>query len=122
MDFVKKLSGGNNGDSKASHESHNHTHDSAAAAPSGNNGGFLDRMSNKLNTATGGGRESEKNEDLLDKSVDFIQEKFLGKGKQDNESAIEQAKDEKISDAIRKGYQSVVGKEIPIKDKPTRFG
>ena len=30
--------------------------------------------------------------------VDFVQERFLGQGPQDNESAIEQAKDEQISD------------------------
>jgi len=30
--------------------------------------------------------------------IDFVQEKFLGAGPQDNESAIEQAKDEHISD------------------------
>jgi len=33
--------------------------------------------------------------------VDFVQEKFLGQGPQDNESAVEQAKDEQISDFIR---------------------
>ena len=33
--------------------------------------------------------------------VDFAQEKFLGAGPQDNESAVEQAKDEQISDFIR---------------------
>ncbi|RKF83268.1 hypothetical protein GcM1_161011 [Golovinomyces cichoracearum] len=120
MDFFRKLAVDNNGDSKASHDTH--THDRTAAEQGGNNAGFMDRMSNKFNSAAGGGRQSEKDEDLLDKGVDFVQEKFLGKGKQDNESAIEQAKDEKISDAIRKGYKSVSGKEIPIKDKPTRFG
>jgi len=31
------------------------------------------------------------------RGVDFVQEKFLGAGDQSNESAIEQAKDEKIS-------------------------
>ena len=30
--------------------------------------------------------------------IDFVQEKFMGAGAQDNESAIEQAKDEQISD------------------------
>jgi hypothetical protein len=30
--------------------------------------------------------------------IDFVQEKFLGAGPQDNESAFEQAKDEQISD------------------------
>ena len=33
--------------------------------------------------------------------VDFVQERFMGQGKQDNESAVEQAKDEQISDFIR---------------------
>lgn len=30
--------------------------------------------------------------------IDFVQEKFMGQGAQDNESAVEQAKDEQISD------------------------
>jgi hypothetical protein len=46
-----------------------------------------------------------------------VQEKFLGQGPQDNESAIEQAKDEQISDYIRSGYKSATGSDIPIKDK-----
>lgn len=54
--------------------------------------------------------------------VDFVQERFLGQGPQDNESAVEQAKDEKISDFIRGQYKSSTGKDIPIKDKETRFG
>ncbi|OCL06252.1 hypothetical protein AOQ84DRAFT_365967 [Glonium stellatum] len=85
-------------------------------------GGFLGGLGDKLNGAAGGGRESEKNEDYLDKAIDLVQEKFLGQGPQDNESAIEQAKDEQISDFIRGQYKSVTGKDIPIKDKETRFG
>ena len=46
----------------------------------------------------------------------------MGGGKQDNESAVEQAKDEQISDYIRKQYKSTVGSDMPIKDKETRFG
>ena len=34
-------------------------------------GGFLGGIGDKLNTAAGGGRESEKNEDLLDKGKQF---------------------------------------------------
>jgi hypothetical protein len=34
-----------------------------------------------------------------------VQEKFLGAGPQDNESAVEQAKDEQISDFIRGKYK-----------------
>lgn len=51
-----------------------------------------------------------------------MQEKFLGQGKQDNESAIEQAKDEQISDFIRKQYKGVTGSDVPISDKKTTFG
>lgn len=54
--------------------------------------------------------------------VDFVQEKFLGQGPQDNESAVEQAKDEQISDFIRKQYKSTTGSDIPVKDKETRLG
>ena len=55
--------------------------------------------------------------DSLDKGVDFVQERFLGQGPQTNESAFEQAKDEQISDAIRRGYKSTTGKEFPVSDK-----
>jgi hypothetical protein len=50
------------------------------------------------------------------------QQYALGQGPQDNESAIEQAKDEQISDFIRGQYKSNTGKDFPIKDKETRFG
>jgi len=88
-------------------------------------GGFLGGLGNKFNEAAGGGQASEKNEDYLDKGmplppsikqwiscktrghhtdkrvylgIDFVQEKFMGQGAQNNESAVEQAKDEQISD------------------------
>lgn len=51
-----------------------------------------------------------------------MQEKFLGQGPQDNESAVEQAKDEQISDFIRAQYKSKTGSDLPIKDKETRLG
>ena len=41
----------------------------------------------------------------------------MGAGPQDNESAIEQAKDEQISDYIRSQYKSTTGSEFPVKDK-----
>lgn len=46
-----------------------------------------------------------------------MQEHMLGQGQQSNESALEQAKDEQISDAIRRGFKSATGRDIPIKDK-----
>jgi len=58
----------------------------------------------------------------LDTGVDLVQEKFLGQGPQDNESAVEQAKDEQISDYIRGQYKGQTGGDFPIKDKETRFG
>jgi len=36
---------------------------------------------------------------------------------QSDESAIEQLKDEQISDAIRMAFKSVSGRELPAKDK-----
>ncbi|PPQ92820.1 hypothetical protein CVT25_004078 [Psilocybe cyanescens] len=80
----------------------------------GNGGGGL---SDRVNGALGGGQAGEKNEDMLDKGVDFVQERFMGAGPQNNESAAEQAKDEQISDAIRRGYKSTTGSDFPIKDK-----
>ncbi|KAH0291476.1 hypothetical protein M436DRAFT_61439 [Aureobasidium namibiae CBS 147.97] len=116
MDFVKKFAGGNSNEQTAQQGS-------AQQAPTqqGESGGFLGGIGNKLNSAAGGGPESEKNEDYLDKGVDFVQEKFLGQGPQNNESAIEQAKDEQISDFIRKQWKSTSGSDFPIKDKETKF-
>ncbi|KAH9476942.1 hypothetical protein JR316_0010858 [Psilocybe cubensis] len=79
----------------------------------GSGGGLMDKASGAL----GGGQAGEKNEDLLDKGVDLVQERVLGAGPQDNESPIEQAKDEQISDAIRRGYKGATGSDFPIKDK-----
>ncbi|KAL1644158.1 hypothetical protein SLS58_004438 [Diplodia intermedia] len=103
MDFVKNLTGGGSEEKKKTTEQ----------SSSSGGGGFMDKM----NSMAGGGKESEKNEDMLDKGVDFVQEKFLGAGPQDNESAIEQAKDEQISDFIRGKYKSTTGSDLPIKDK-----
>jgi len=83
----------------------------------GGGGGIMDQMYNKVNSAAGGGKSSEKNEDYLDKGIDYVQEKFMGQGKQDNESAVEQAKDEQISDFIRGQYKSNTGSEFPVEDK-----
>jgi hypothetical protein len=50
-------------------------------------------------------------------AVDLIQEHLFKQGPQHNESALEQAKDEQISDAIRSGYKSLTGKDFFVKDK-----
>ncbi|KAH6612584.1 hypothetical protein C7974DRAFT_405882 [Boeremia exigua] len=118
MDFVNKLTGSGNSQGQSSNEQTQSTGSSGQQQ----SGGFLGGIGDKLNSAAGGGRESEKNEDYLDKGVDLVQEKFLGQGPQDNESAVEQAKDEQISDFIRGQYKGATGSDIPIKDKETRLG
>ncbi|WQF83333.1 hypothetical protein CDEST_08347 [Colletotrichum destructivum] len=110
MDFVKNLTGDNNNNNAAS--------SSAGQTEKKESGGFMD----KINGMAGGGPESEKQEDGVDKAVDFVQEKFLGQGAQNNESAAEQAKDEQISDFIRRQVSSTTGKEIPIEDKDKKYG
>ena len=50
-------------------------------------------------------------------AIDFVQEQILKQGDQSNESAVEQFKDEQISDAIRSAYRSVTGHDVPVKDK-----
>lgn len=104
MDFVNKLTGNKEEGQKPAE---------SQEQKSGGGGGLMD----KLNGMAGGGPESEKNEDALDKGVDFVQEHVLGQGPQDNESAVEQAKDEQISDFIRGQYKNTTGSELPIKDK-----
>ncbi|KAJ7289188.1 hypothetical protein C8J57DRAFT_1627728 [Mycena rebaudengoi] len=126
MDFVKKFTEGHH-DQKTEHGAHQETGHKTEGG-----GGFMD----KINGAMGGGKQGEQKEDLLDKAVDFVQER-MGGGDQSNESAIEQAKDEHISDAIRHGFKrrvpvlpsdaishthpilsfSVTGKDFPVKDK-----
>jgi hypothetical protein len=65
MDFVNKFTGGAN----------NNNNEQAAAQQSSSSGeqkqggGFLGGIGDKLNSAAGGGRESEKNEDYLDKGM-----------------------------------------------------
>ncbi|TFK65343.1 hypothetical protein BDN72DRAFT_773479, partial [Pluteus cervinus] len=71
----------------------------------------------KINNALGGGAAGEAKEDGLDKAIDFVQEHILRQGPQRNESAFEQAKDEKIAQTIRHEYKKVTGLEFPIKQK-----
>jgi len=97
-------------------------------------GGLMD----KLHGMAGGGQQSEHKEDALDKGafppfppishrleptlnpltgVDWVQENVFKQGPQNNENALEQAKDEKISDTIRSQYQKSTGKNFPVADK-----
>ncbi|KAF9540735.1 hypothetical protein CPC08DRAFT_717260 [Agrocybe pediades] len=104
MDFLKnKLSGSSN----------SQTNQGSATSSQGSGGGFM----NNINNSMGGGQAGEKNEDYLDKGVDMFQEHVLHQGPQNNESAMEQAKDEQISDGIRRAYKSSTGRDFPVADK-----
>ncbi|KAH8785947.1 hypothetical protein F5883DRAFT_401610 [Diaporthe sp. PMI_573] len=105
MDFVKNLAGGNKDGEQQQQQQQQGEQKSE--------GGFM----SKLNNMAGGGAAGEKKEDGLDKGVDWVQENVLGQGKQDNESAVEQAKDEQISDFIRGQFKTTTGKDLPIADK-----
>ena len=50
-------------------------------------------------------------------AIDWVQEHVMHQGDQSNESAVEQFKDEQISDFIRKEFKTVTGHNIPVKDK-----
>ncbi|KAK5632786.1 hypothetical protein RRF57_008500 [Xylaria bambusicola] len=103
MDFINKLTGG------GSKNRDTNTQQQEQSSSSG--------IIGKLNSVAGGGKDSEKNEDALDKVVDWVQENILGQGDQSNESAVEQAKDKQISDFIRDQYKKTTGSDLPIKDK-----
>lgn len=66
-------------------------------------GSFLGNIKDMVNPAGGAGREREKNEGV-------------GKGQQDNGSAVDQAKDEQVSDFIRDKYKSTAGSGFPGED------
>ena len=51
-----------------------------------------------------------------------MQQYGFGQGDQSNESALEQAKDEQISDEIRRQFKERTGKDFPVADKETRLG
>ncbi|KAI1653967.1 hypothetical protein F4813DRAFT_237672 [Daldinia decipiens] len=103
MDFINKIAGSKGENDEKTPEN----------GQQKSNTGFMD----KLNSVAGGGKDSEKSEDALDKGIDWVQQHVLGQGDQSNESAVEQAKDEQISDYIRDQYKKTTGSDIPIKDK-----
>ena len=51
-----------------------------------------------------------------------MQQYGFGQGDQSNESAVEQAKDEQISDEIRRQFKERTGRDVPVEDKKTTFG
>ncbi|KFZ04942.1 hypothetical protein V501_08820 [Pseudogymnoascus sp. VKM F-4519 (FW-2642)] len=117
--LMDKVNSSQNNNNNNNNQSNNNSGGSNNQSSGG--GSFLDGLKDKVNSAAGGGRDSEKNEDMLDKGIDFVQEKFMGQGKQDNESAIEQAKDGQIADFIRGQYKSATGSGFPVKDNKNSF-
>lgn len=66
MDFVNKFTGGNNQQQQQTGEQNVQ---GSASGEQKQGGGFLGGIGDKLNSAAGGGKESEKNEDYLDKGM-----------------------------------------------------
>jgi hypothetical protein len=66
MDFVNKFTGGNGQQQQTGEQP---VQGSASGEQKQGGGGFLGGIGDKLNSAAGGGRESEKNEDYLDKGM-----------------------------------------------------
>ncbi|KAF7324656.1 Ribokinase [Mycena kentingensis (nom. inval.)] len=112
MDFIKEQLNKHGKEGEQGHAATT-THGEQHTSTSTGGGGFMD----KINGALGGGAKGEEKEDGLDKAVDFVQEHILHQGQQSNETAMEQATDEQISDAIRRGYKDVTGHEFFVKDK-----
>lgn len=76
MDFVKKFTSNEQGEG----EQHERRDGEGQQNEQKSEGGFLGGLSNKLNSAAGGGKESEKNEDLLDKGSYSIHYPLLRPG------------------------------------------
>lgn len=70
MDFVNKFTGGS-GQSQGNSVNEQVVNDQSSSGQqqSSGGGGFLGGIGDKLNSAAGGGKESEKNEDYLDKGT-----------------------------------------------------
>ncbi|EEB93422.1 hypothetical protein MPER_07923, partial [Moniliophthora perniciosa FA553] len=64
-----------------------------------------------------GVKKSERYEHHLDKAIDFVQEHVLKQGAQDDESHLEQWKDDRIASTIRSQYKNATGHEFPVKEK-----
>lgn len=73
MDYLNKFTGGGSKteghdvNAQSAGHSTGHSTGQQQAASSSGGGGFMSGLSNKINGAAGGGPESEKNEDYLDK-------------------------------------------------------
>lgn len=114
MDFLKELTEKRDGGAAGQNTVARPADTQSTQQNSG--GGLFGSLQSTMNEALGGGAKSEAREDGLDKAVDWVQENVLKEGPQNNESALEQMKDEQISDAIRRTFKSTTGRDFPIKD------
>lgn len=69
MDFVNKFTGGDS--SQQQGEAQNQQQQNTSNQQNQSGGGLFSGLGDRLNSAAGGGRESEKNEDMLDKGTQF---------------------------------------------------
>ena len=68
MDFVNKFTGGDQqGQGQNQNQQQGQGQNEQSSSSSSGGGGFLGGIGDKLNSAAGGGKESEKNEDYIDK-------------------------------------------------------
>jgi hypothetical protein len=75
MDFVNKLAGGVKGAGQGQDQAQNQNQNQnqgEGQAQGNSGGGILGGLMGKVNNAAGGGRESEKDEDYLDKGMSLI--------------------------------------------------
>ena len=70
MDFVNKFTGGGNSQTQGQSANEQAVQGQGSSSGQQSSGGFLGGIGDKLNSAAGGGKESEKNEDYLDKGKD----------------------------------------------------
>ncbi|KAJ4676865.1 hypothetical protein HRR95_004981 [Exophiala dermatitidis] len=94
---------------------------------SSSGGGFLGGLGDKLNSAAGGGKESEKNEDYLDKGkAVLISSKRSSLDKDHKIMRVPSNKPRTnrsvtLSGANPNADKSATGKDFPVKDKETKF-
>ncbi len=83
MDFVKKFANENMASSQRQDQGQNQsqTQEGQQQQQNSNNkqgmGGFLSGLGDRFNSAAGGGKESEKNEDMLDKGLQLLPSRYI---------------------------------------------
>lgn len=71
MDYLNKFTGDNQ-NSEGNQNNQSQSQEGNQQQSSEKQGGFLGGLGDKLNSAAGGGKESEKNEDMLDKGTPLL--------------------------------------------------